>query len=194
MEAITTLRSRTVVIADSDIDTDQIIPARFLTTTGQKGLGQHAFADWRMDKQGNPVSDFVLNTAEAKNCGILVAGNNFGCGSSREHAAWALHDFGFRAVISTGIADIFKSNALKNGIVPVVVNKSIHDWLLDNPGAEVTIDIGHSKLHLPDGQKCVFSIDSFARYCLLYGVDPLGYLLSQEKEISTYERAHPWTR
>ncbi|MDH3645765.1 MAG: 3-isopropylmalate dehydratase small subunit [Gammaproteobacteria bacterium] len=191
MEPITQLRSKTVVIANSDIDTDQIIPARFLTTTDQDGLGKYVFADWRFDDKGDSIEDFVLNKTEANDCGVLVAGHNFGCGSSREHAAWALRDFGFRAVVSTSIADIFRSNALKNGIVPVEVNDDTHQWLLANPRCEVTIDIGHSVLRLPNGTQCVFSIDSFARHCLLYGVDPLGYLLSQEQAISTYERSHP---
>ena len=190
MEAVTQIRSKTVVIPNTDIDTDQIIPARFLTTTSKIGLGQYVFADWRFDSDGKPIGDFVLNKSEADDCEVLVAGHNFGCGSSREHAAWALRDYGFRAVVSTGIAEIFRSNALKNGIVPIEVDKGTHQWLLANPRAELTIDIGHNELLLPDGRKCVFSIDTFARYCLLYGVDPLGHLLNQEKAINTYERTH----
>ena len=190
MQAITEIRSKTVVIPNTDIDTDQIIPARYLTTTSSIGLGQYVFADWRFDKNNKPISDFVLNKPEADNCEVLVAGHNFGCGSSREHAAWALRDFGFRAVISTGIAEIFSSNALKNSIVPIEVDNETHEWLMANPRAELTIDIGRSELSLPDNRKCVFTIDSFARYCLLYGVDPLGFLLNQEQAIKAYERAH----
>ncbi|NNF61944.1 MAG: 3-isopropylmalate dehydratase small subunit [Gammaproteobacteria bacterium] len=193
MEPLTQLTSKTVVLPNADIDTDQIIPARFLTTTESAGLGQHAFSDWRFDSDGSPKPDFVLNRPEAGGCEVLVAGDNFGCGSSREHAAWALRDFGFRAVISTTIADIFRSNALKNGIVPVEVDTATQQWLFENPGAEVTIDIGHRQLQLPDGRRCEFAIDDFARYCLLYGVDPLGHLLSQEKAINDYERAHHCT-
>ena len=194
MEPITQLRANTVVIPNADIDTDQIIPARFLTTTESTGLGRYAFADWRFDDAGNPKEDFILNKPEGQDCGVLVAGHNFGCGSSREHAAWALRDFGFRAVVSTGIADIFRSNALKNGIIPIEVDQKTHQWLLQHPRSEVTIDIGHRELTLPDGDKYEFFIDDFARYCLLYGVDPLGYLLSQEKVINDYERAHHCTQ
>lgn len=190
VQAVTQICSKTVVIPNSDIDTDQIIPARFLTTTSSVGLGQYAFSDWRFDKDGNPKTDFILNQPESDDCEVLVAGHNFGCGSSREHAAWALRDFGIRAVVSTGIAEIFRSNALKNGIVPIEVDKDIHEWLVANPRCELTIDVGRSELLLPDGRKCQFVIDSFARYCLLYGVDPLGHLLNQEQAISTYERAN----
>ncbi len=141
MKPITRIISGTVVLARTDIDTDQIIPARFLTTTSSDGLGKHVFADWRFDRDGAPRPDFVLNEPESRACEVLVAGHNFGCGSSREHAPWALLDFGFRAVISTGIADIFRSNALKNGLLPVVVEQDVHAWLLAHPGAEVEIDL-----------------------------------------------------
>jgi 3-isopropylmalate/(R)-2-methylmalate dehydratase small subunit len=160
---MTTLRSRTVVLAAANIDTDQIIPARFLTTTTRDGLGQHLFADWRYDDKGAPRRDFILNDAAAQNCSILVAGRNFGCGSSREHAPWALLDYGFRAVISTQIADIFRSNALKNGFLPVVVDAATASWLCEHPGAEVTIDVPGATLTLPTGVTLGFPLETFAR-------------------------------
>ena len=190
MEPIRTFESRTVVLPFTNIDTDQIIPARFLTTTTKEGLGQKAFADWRYDAAGAPKSDFVLNRPEAQDCSILVAGRNFGCGSSREHAPWALLDFGFRAVISTEIADIFRSNSLKNGLLPIVVDEQAHQWLLQNPGANVRIDLEATTVHLPNGQSVKFPIEGFARYCLLNGIDELGFLLQREDAIAAYERAH----
>lgn len=189
MKALKTIRSRTVVLPQNDIDTDQIIPARFLTTTSKSGLGEHLFHDWRFDGTGNDKPDFELNRPEAKGCQVLVAGHNFGCGSSREHAPWALLDFGLRAVISTGIADIFKSNALKNGLLPIVVGGDIYQWLLDNPGVEVEIDLDHTTLRLPDGKRTGFPIDTFARVCLLQGLDAMGYLQSKEADISRFEEA-----
>ncbi len=176
----------------ADIDTDQIIPARFLTTTTRKGLGNALFADWRYDETGKPKPDFLLNRPEASGCAILVAGNNFGCGSSREHAPWALLDFGIQAVISTEIADIFRGNSLKNGLVPVIVDNATHGWLVENPGVEVTIDVTACKLHLPDGRAVAFPIDGFSKYCLLNGVDQLGYLLDQADAITHYENTRPW--
>ncbi len=187
LQPITTIRSRTVVLPAEDVDTDQIIPARFLTTTVRDGLGAHAFADWRFDADGNPRTEFVLNSPEADGCEVLVAGHNFGCGSSREHAPWALLDYGFRAVISTEIADIFRSNALKNGLVPVIVDAEIHRELAANPGAEVTVDVASSTLTLPDGRTTQFPIDAFARHCLVEGIDAMGYLTSLERAISDYE-------
>jgi 3-isopropylmalate/(R)-2-methylmalate dehydratase small subunit len=175
----------------TNIDTDQIIPARFLTTTTRSGLGAALFADLRYDASGQPRPDFVLNQPAARGCEILVAGRNVGCGSSREHAPWALLDFGIKAVISTEIADIFRNNSLKNGLVPVVVDETVHQWLLANPGAEVTIDLEQRTLQLPDGRRIEFPIESFARYCLLNGVDELGYLLSQADRIAAYESSHP---
>jgi 3-isopropylmalate/(R)-2-methylmalate dehydratase small subunit len=179
-----------VVLRSSDIDTDQIIPARFLTTTTKEGLGKNAFADWRYDAQGIPKSDFILNQPAAKGCAILVAGRNFGCGSSREHAPWSLLDFGFRAVISSEIADIFRSNSLKNGLLPVVVDADTHNWLLDNPGVQVRIDLSSNTLTLPNGNSVKFPIEAFARYCLLNGVDELGYLLKQSDAIAKFEQVH----
>jgi 3-isopropylmalate/(R)-2-methylmalate dehydratase small subunit len=188
MEPFTTLRSRTVVLSATNIDTDQIIPARFLTTTTRTGLGTHLFADWRYDERGAPRPDFVLNRPESAGCRILVAGRNFGCGSSREHAPWALLDHGFRAVVSTEIADIFRNNSLKNGLLPVIVDEATSGWLLGHPGAELTVDLASGILSLPTGARSSFAIEAFARHCLLNGVDELGYLLSRSGEIEAYER------
>jgi 3-isopropylmalate/(R)-2-methylmalate dehydratase small subunit len=188
MKAIETLCSRTVVLPATNIDTDQIIPARFLTTTTREGLGRSVFADWRYDAQGAARSDFVLNRPEAQGCRILVAGQNFGCGSSREHAPWALLDYGFQAVISSGIADIFRNNSLKNGLLPVVVDEATIGWLLANPGAEVTIDVASGTLALPTGARVNFPLEAFSRYCLLNGVDELGFLLERAGEIEGYEQ------
>jgi 3-isopropylmalate/(R)-2-methylmalate dehydratase small subunit len=188
MKAIQTITSRTVVLPSSNIDTDQIIPARFLTTTTREGLGRSLFADWRYDAQGTPKADFVLNRPEAQGCHILVAGNNFGCGSSREHAPWALLDYGLQAVVSTEIADIFRSNSLKNGFLPVVIDQATSDWLLTNPGAEVTIDVAATTLALPNGTRVKFPLEAFSRYCLLNGVDELGFLLDRRAQIEAYER------
>jgi 3-isopropylmalate/(R)-2-methylmalate dehydratase small subunit len=189
VQAIHRIRSRTVVLPATDVDTDQIIPARFLTTTSRDGLGQALFADWRFDASGAPRPDFVLNRPESAGCAILVAGRNFGCGSSREHAPWALHDFGIRAVISTSIADIFFNNALKNGLLPVLVDEDTHGWLLAHPGAELEIDLEALTVALPDGRRVGFPMDAFARHCLLHGVDELGYLLSRAPAIDAWERA-----
>lgn len=188
METIGQIRSRTVVLPIEDIDTDQIIPARFLTTTSRKGLGKRLFADWRYDADGRARTDFVLNRPESEGAAVLVGGNNFGCGSSREHAPWALVDFGFRAVISTEIADIFRSNSLKNGLIPVIVDEATHEWLIEHPGAEVTIDLESRSLDLPDGRSVTFPIDGFSRYCLMNGLDELGFLLENESSIREYER------
>lgn len=190
MDPIKLIRSRTVVMPSSNIDTDQIIPARFLTTTVRVGLGKSLFADWRYDANGKPRPDFVLNQPAAKGCEVLVAGRNIGCGSSREHAPWALLDFGIRAVVSTEIADIFRSNSLKNGLLPVVVDETTHGWLLANPGAEVEIDLASTSLRLPTGQAVQFPIESFSRYCLMNGIDELGFLLNQSAAIEAFERQH----
>lgn len=188
MKAVQTLRSRTVVLPGSNIDTDQIIPARFLTTTTREGLGRSLFADWRYDAQGAPRPDFVLNRPEADGCRILVAGRNFGCGSSREHAPWALLDYGLQAVISTEIADIFRSNSLKNGFLPVVVDQATSDWLVSNPGVDVTLDVAETTLTLPTGTRVKFPLEDFSRYCLLNGVDELGFLLDRRAQIEAYEQ------
>jgi len=188
MEPVRQIRSRSTVLPLTDIDTDQIIPARFLRTTVREGLGKQLFADWRYAADGSPKPDFVLNQPQSEGCQILVGGRNFGCGSSREHAPWALLDYGIRAVISTEIADIFRSNSLKNGLVPVIVDEATHAWLLANPGVELTLDVEASTLTLPDGRRVHFPIEPFARYCLLNGVDQLGYLLSRNDTIAAYER------
>jgi 3-isopropylmalate/(R)-2-methylmalate dehydratase small subunit len=188
MEPIKIIRSRTVALPLTNIDTDQIIPARFLTTTTRQGLGKQLFSDWRYNADGSPKPDFVLNRPEAAGCQILTAGRNFGCGSSREHAPWALLDYGFRAVISTEIADIFRNNSLKNGLLPIVVDETTSRWLLDNPGADVEIDLEATELRLPTGIAVKFPVEAFARYCLVNGVDELGFLLAKQQEIEAYER------
>jgi 3-isopropylmalate/(R)-2-methylmalate dehydratase small subunit len=188
MTPLRSLTSRTVVLPAANIDTDQIIPARFLTTTTRVGLGAHLFADWRFDAEGAARGDFVLNTPAAAGCQILVGGNNFGCGSSREHAPWALYDYGFRAVISSKIADIFRNNSLKNGLLPAVVDADTHAWLLAHPGAEVSIDIASRTLQLPGGATAAFPLEPFAQHCLLEGVDELGFLLARSAAIEAYER------
>ena len=190
MPAVTQIRSRTVALPATNIDTDQIIPARFLTATSKAGFGKHLFADWRYDADGKPREDFALNKPEAQGAAILVAGRNIGCGSSREHAPWALQDFGFAAVISTEFADIFRTNCLKNGLLPVIVDEQTHAWLLANPNVEVNIDVASTTLTLPDGTAVKFPLEGFARYCLLNGVDELGFLLSKNDAISAFENAH----
>jgi 3-isopropylmalate/(R)-2-methylmalate dehydratase small subunit len=189
VEPVTRVHSKTVVIPSSNIDTDQIIPARFLTTTTKEGLGTQLFADWRYRADGSPHPDFALNQPQARGAQILVAGRNFGCGSSREHAPWALLDFGFRAVISTEIADIFRGNSLMNGLLPIEVDEATSRWLLNNPGAEVDIDLAASRLTLPTGVSVSFPLEAFARHCLLNGVDELGYLRSRLRDIERYEAA-----
>ena len=171
----------------TNIDTDQIVPARFLTTTSKEGLGEALFADWRYDAQGKPKPDIILNKPESAGCRILVAGRNIGCGSSREHAPWALVDYGIQAVISTEIADIFKNNSLKNGLLPIVVDDSTHAWLIAHPGVEIEVDLATATLNIPDHAPISFPIESFARYCLMNGVDELGFLLSKNSAIEAYE-------
>lgn len=192
MEPLKRVQSKTVVIPSTNIDTDQIIPARFLTTTTKQGLGQQLFADWRYRADGSPNPDFVLNQTAAVGAAVLVAGRNFGCGSSREHAPWALQDYGIRAVISTEIADIFKSNALKNGLLPITVDEATAAWLLANPGALVDVDLAATRLTLPNGTSTLFPIDAFARHCLLNGIDELGYLRSKLSDVERYESARSW--
>ncbi len=188
MNPVTRIQSRTAVLTDENIDTDRIIPARFLTTTTRDGLGQNCFNDWRYLKDGSDNPEFALNRPEAKGCAILVAGRNFGCGSSREHAPWALLDYGIHAVISSEIADIFRNNALKNGLVAIVLDADPHRWLLEHPGVEATIDVtaqtitasGHATIH--------FELEPFARHCLLEGIDQLGFLLQHADAIKAYEQ------
>lgn len=189
LEPFRTLTSRTLVLAQESIDTDQIIPARFLTTTTREGLGDKAFYDWRYDASGAPRADFAFNGVDFSKSQILVAGDNFGCGSSREHAPWALLGLGFRAIISTGIADIFTSNALKNGLLPIQVDAQTHAALLETPGHEVAIDLEKCELRFGNHAPVSFKIESFARRCLLDGVDSLGWLLEQSAVIDAHERA-----
>jgi len=190
MAQFTTLTSRVVPLPVNDVDTDQIIPARFLKATDKKGMGANLFADWRYNADGSPKPGFVLNQPASAGCQILLAGDNFGCGSSREHAPWALAGFGFRAVISTSIADIFRNNALKNGLIPIIVDKKTHEMLFDIveeiPHAEFTVDLASQTLSFPNGSVS-FLIDPFNKTCLLNGVDELGYILGFEKEIAEFE-------
>ncbi len=179
--------SRTAILPFENIDTDRIIPARFLTTTERAGLGRFAFNDWRYLEGGADNPDFPLNQPQAQGCRILVSGRNFGCGSSREHAPWALLDYGIEAVISSEIADIFRSNSLKNGLLTIVVDENEHRALLADPGIELVIDIAEGSICKPDGSKILFNLDRFARHCLLNGVDQLGFLLDAETEISAWE-------
>ncbi len=188
MEVVRVIKSRTIVLPMANVDTDQIIPARFLTVTNKEGLGERLFADWRYDGQGNPRPDFVLNQVDTTGARILVAGDNFGCGSSREHAPWALVDFGFRAVVSTRFADIFRNNALKNGLLPIVVDEEIHRTVMKEPGMELVIDLEAQSMTLPNGKGLHFPIDAFARFCLLQGKDELDFLLDQESEIAAFEK------
>lgn len=187
MKALKMIRARTANLPFENIDTDRIIPARFLTTTERAGLGRHAFNDWRYLEDGTDNPDFPLNKPEAQGCRILVVGHNFGCGSSREHAPWALLDYGIDAVISSGIADIFRSNALKNGLLTIAIDEAEHRALLASPGIELVIDIAEGAISKPDGSKIRFDLDRFARHCLLNGVDQLGFLLDAETEISAWE-------
>ncbi|MCS6951261.1 MAG: 3-isopropylmalate dehydratase small subunit [Bryobacterales bacterium] len=195
MSKFTRLVSRLVPLPVDNIDTDQIIPARFLKTISKEGLGEQLFYDWRYDADGRPKPDFVLNQPRAQGAAILLAGDNFGCGSSREHAAWALLQFGFRAVISTSFADIFRQNALKNALLPVVVPHDVHAELFAlserDPDTQVAIDLARQTLTLPDGRSVEFPIDAFSKQCLLEGLDELGYIRKHEAAIAAYERSHP---
>ncbi len=192
MAHFTTLTARALVLPVNDIDTDQIIPARFLKTTDKLGLGKSLFADWRYEADGSPKPGFVLNAPGAAGAQVLVAGDNFGCGSSREHAPWALTGFGFRAVVSTSFADIFRNNALKNGLLPVAVDAGAHAELLlalaKDPAAQLTVDLASQTLTLPGGRQVTFPIDAFSRTCLLEGVDELGYILKHEARIAAFEQ------
>ncbi len=190
MKPFTNFESRMVPLAINNIDTDQIIPARFLKTTTKQGLDRQLFCDWRYDAQGNPKPGFILNQPRARGAQVLLAGDNFGCGSSREHAPWALTQFGFRAVISTSFADIFKQNSLKNALLPIVVPPDVHAELFaaaDDPEATVKVDLASQTLTTPGGRKAEFPIDSFSKHCLLEGVDELGYILQHEAQIAAYE-------
>ena len=190
MKPFSNFESRMAPLAINNIDTDQIIPARFLKTTTKQGLDRQLFCDWRYDAQGNPKPDFILNQPRAQGAQVLLAGDNFGCGSSREHAPWALTQFGFRAVISTSFADIFKQNSLKNALLPIVVPPDVHAELFaaaNDPQATVKVDLASQTLTTPGGRKVEFPIDSFSKHCLLEGVDELGYILQHEAQIAAYE-------
>jgi 3-isopropylmalate/(R)-2-methylmalate dehydratase small subunit len=195
MEPISSFNSRVVLLPIENIDTDQIIPARFLKVTDKAGLGDALFSDWRYNADGTPKADFVLNNEKSRGAHVLFAGDNFGCGSSREHAPWALVGFGFQAVISTFFADIFRNNALKNGLLPIMVEPAVHQKLFDelraSPSAEVTIDLASQTLTLPDGQQVKFPIDPFAKHCLLNGLDQFGFLLGEGDAIAAYEAGNP---
>lgn len=185
------LESRMVPMPATNIDTDQIIPARFLKTISKEGLGGNLFCDWRYDAQGKPKPDFILNQPRAQGAQVLLAGDNFGCGSSREHAPWALTQFGFRAVISTSFADIFRGNSLKNGLLPVIVPADVHQELLraveQDPDARVKVDLARQTLTTPAGREVQFPVDSFSKHCLLEGVDEMGYMLQHEPKIAAFE-------
>ncbi len=191
MEKVTTFTSRLAPLPIDNIDTDQIIPARFLKTISKAGLGDQLFYDWRYDAEGKPNPEFILNRPEGRAAQVLLAGDNFGCGSSREHAPWALTQYGFRAVISTSFADIFRGNALKNSLLPIIVPPEAHKALFEavakTPAATVTVDLAQQKLTLPDGSSVTFPIDEFAKTCMLEGVDELGYIMQQEPAIAAYE-------
>jgi 3-isopropylmalate/(R)-2-methylmalate dehydratase small subunit len=181
------LESKTVVVAAENIDTDQIIPARYLKSVTKEGLGEGLFRDWRTNADGSLKADFPLNRPEAEGAQILIAGDNFGCGSSREHAPWALTQYGFRAVVSTSFADIFKGNSLKNGLLPIIVPADVHKELLASPGAVLKVDLANQLLLLPNGKSAHFPIDPFAKECLIEGVDELGYMLKQDAAIQAFE-------
>lgn len=195
MEPIKSFSGKVVALPINDIDTDQIIPARFLKTTDKDGLGKALFSDWRYESDGSPKADFVLNQPDHQGASVLIGGNNFGCGSSREHAPWALMGGGFKAVISTYFADIFRNNALKNGLLPIVVDEQTHQQLIslaeEDASTEVRVDLESQMLTLPDGRSVKFPIDSFSRHCLLNGVDQLGYLLNLEDAVVNYETVNP---
>ena len=187
MTKFTKFESQMVVLPVDNVDTDQIIPARFLKTISKEGLGDQLFNDWRYDSEGQPKPGFVLNKPESKERQVLLAGGNFGCGSSREHAPWALTQYGFRAVISTSFADIFKGNSLKNSLLPIVVPRDVHAWLFAHPESEVIVDLASQTLTLEDGRAVWFPVDAFSKHCLLEGVDELGYILQQEAAIQAFE-------
>ncbi len=195
MEKFTTLTGSMVAIPTENVDTDQIIPARFLKATDKNGLGENLFFDWRYHADGSPKEEFILNTDQGRKAAILVAGDNFGCGSSREHAPWAIMSYGFRAVISTSLADIFRNNSLKLGLLPIVVDKETHWQLLtlieEEPNTQITIDLESQTVRLPDGRHVEFPIDNFSKTCILNGVDQLGYLQSHALAVEAYEAARP---
>ena len=191
MDAFKQLNAKVVAIETTDIDTDQIIPAIFLKTTSKIGLGKNLFSHWRYNEDGSPKEDFIINTPEAQGAEILLAGDNFGCGSSREHAPWALMDYGFKAIISTSFADIFRNNSLKNGLLPVIVDEDTHAQLMslaqEDPNLQLSIDLESQTLNLPDGRGVEFPIDEFSKTCMLEGIDQLGYLQKNLETIKAFE-------
>ena len=187
MENIIEFKSKTIVLAVNDIDTDQIIPARYLTVTTKEGLGEGLFSDWRFDDTGNKIEEFPLNQVKSEGCTTLIAGSNFGCGSSREHAPWALVDYGFKAIISTSFADIFRNNSLKNGLLPITVSEGFHKMLIENEGIELTISLEKMIIQSTNGMSESFNLEPFSRYCLMNGIDQLGFIMSHEKQINEYE-------
>jgi 3-isopropylmalate/(R)-2-methylmalate dehydratase small subunit len=193
MEKFVPFESSMVVMPIDNIDTDQVIPARFLKKTDMEGWGDLLFNDWRYEADGTPKPDFILNQPSAKGLSILLAGDNFGCGSSREHAPWALTQYGFRAIISTSFADIFKSNALKNSLLPIVVSPEVHKKLFSMPGSSVKVDLASQTITLADGTTAEFPVDSFSKQCMLDGVDELGFILKHDGEIKAYEAQRPST-
>ncbi len=194
MEPFQKLTGRVVPLPNENVDTDQITPARFLKTTAKSGLGKYLFYDWRYEAEGKPKEDFILNQPRSAGATILLVGNNFGCGSSREHAPWALADFGFRVIVSTSFADIFRNNCLKNGILPLVVNRTAHEKLFgmvrENPSLELTVDLPSQTLFLPDGEVVYFPVEPYSKKCLLEGLDDMGYLLKHSDAIAAYEASH----
>lgn len=195
MEPVRKFSGRLAPLPINDIDTDQIIPARYLKVTDKNGLGQACFSDWRYNADGSPKADFILNKPEYQGTSVLIGGHNFGCGSSREHAPWALMGAGFKAVISTYFADIFRNNSLKNGLLPVVVDEETHSQLIslaeEDPTTEVVVDLESQTVTLPDGRAVKFPVDAFSRYCLLNGVDQLGFLMGLDEQIEKYEAGNP---
>jgi 3-isopropylmalate/(R)-2-methylmalate dehydratase small subunit len=195
MDPITTFTAKIAALPVENIDTDQIIPAEFLKVTNKDGLAEGLFKAWRYNPDGTPRPEFVLNRPEAQGAQVLVAGNNFGCGSSREHAPWALQGYGFKAVISTFFADIFKGNSLKIGLLPIQVDEETLHQLFslfeEDPSTAITVDLASQTIALPDGRRVTFPIDPFAKHCLLNGVDQLGFLLAEDPAIAAYEAAHP---
>lgn len=191
MQPFTKMTSRLVAIETTDIDTDQIIPAMFLKTTTKVGLGKNLFSHWRYNEDGSPNSDFVLNRPEAEGVEILLAGDNFGCGSSREHAPWALMDYGFKAIVSTSFADIFRNNSLKNGLLPIIIDEETHAQLMslakEDSDIELSVDLENQTLTLPDGRAVTFPIDTFSKTCMLQGIDQLGYLQKNLDTIMAFE-------
>jgi 3-isopropylmalate/(R)-2-methylmalate dehydratase small subunit len=195
MEPIKRFTAKIAALPINDIDTDQIIPARWLKVTDKTGLADGLFFAWRYNADGSPKPDFLLNQPEAQGAEVLIAGNNFGCGSSREHAPWALQGYGFKAIISTDFADIFRSNSLKNGLLPIIVDPETHAQLIslaqEDPTTTVSIDLASQTVTLPDGRQATFPIDPFAKHCLLNGVDQMGFLIAEDDSISAFETSNP---